>query len=153
MFLAGAIGVPLYAHVCASLGTRALISSCAMHEEEEAPVQLATPVDEPAVAACCSTGEAVHDAPASLPAVVEDAASVHDAISGDCCEDVDVTMQVTDSYTATQHALAMLPMAVVGIVAMPTVPIVQPVSIPYFPSDPSPPPLVADIISSTILLI
>lgn len=119
-FLTGAIGIPLYAHVCASMGTRALISSCMMHEDAFVPVPEPVVVDEPVVSSCCS--EEAADGTASVEAatsVTGDAADVsHDPVqTGDCCTDEDVTMQVTDSFTAVHDGHGMLPLGSAGVLA------------------------------------
>lgn len=156
-FLTGAIGIPLYAHVCASMGTRALISSCMMHEDAFVPVPEPVVVDEPVVSSCCS--EEAADGTASVEAatsVTGDAADVsHDPVqTGDCCTDEDVTMQVTDSFTAVHDGHGMLPLGSAGVLALPGVPVVlEPTVASFFLFDFSPPPHAAEILSSTILLI
>lgn len=176
-FLTGAIGVPLYAHVCASMGTRALISSCTMHEDAFVPEPEPVVIDEPVISSCCSAeaadGAAAADAAAMhAGAVADEAAACHDAMvpdavavsdpvvsvdrvqTGDCCTDEDVTMQVTDSFTAVHDGHGMLPLGSAGVLALPGVPVVlDPTVASFFLYDFSPPPHAAEILSTTILLI
>lgn len=157
-FLTGAIGVPLYAHVCASMGTRALISSCTMHEDASLPAPAPVVVDEPSGVSCCS-GEATHDAAVADDAGIPDASAAMAVVvdrvqTGDCCADVDVTMQVTDSFTAVHDGHGMLPLGSAGVLALPGVPVVlQPAVASFFLFEFSPPPHPAEILSTTILLI
>lgn len=154
-FLTGAIGVPLYAHVCASMGTRALISSCEMHEDASEATPEPVVVEAPAVSSCCS-GEATHEvATAVAPVVAAATPVVVDRVqSGDCCSDVDVTMQVTDSFTAVTDGHGVLPLGSAGVLALPGVPVVlQPAVVSFFLFEFSPPPHSAEILSTTVLLI
>jgi len=126
LLLYGIMGIPLYQHVCGSVGIPELFSSCTMHEAT------------PETVSCCS-----HKAAINAPQKIQNST---------CCHEIDATKQITDTFNSTaassltNGALVFLFNSAVTLVYTPTY------SSTLFLSDPSPPRAAVYILHSTFLI-
>jgi hypothetical protein len=80
-FLLASLGIPLFQHVCNTMGTRKVFSVCSMHKQEKAKKK-----------PCC-----MEDEEESAPA--QNAVSQNGPGSKSCCHEVDVSIRIHDAFT------------------------------------------------------